>query len=94
MAKLRFAILKNIGGKESIVIEYDESEILNRFVDLRREILSNLNSERVKAWQAKNRITRGKVPSPVFSEDEITSAERIAFKKIISDFKAKTVSIV
>lgn len=90
---LRFAILKSIGEKEQVVIEYDEKQIFERLQSRRREFLTKLHLAKIEKWQ-EVKMFKGKAPEATFSDEEISRAEKYAFDSVIAEFKKKTISLI
>ncbi len=74
---LRFAILKDVGIAEKVVLQYDESYIKKRMIDL---VVANLSDLR---WDFK----KGTI------EAKVRDAVRKAWEDVVSEFKQETVHL-
>jgi len=74
---LRFAILKTVGEKDKVVLEYDGAQILTR---LKARVRENL-----AARETKLKIKHTK--------DEVGKAIEMAYNGLVLEFKEKTVKL-
>ena len=76
---IRFAILQEIEGKENIVLEYNETQILGRLQSRVREKLS----EKEKYFMPKSRFTKGEVRESIDG----------SFADLVKEFKEETIKL-
>jgi hypothetical protein len=94
MANLRFTILKELGDEgEKVVLEYHESQFIDKFINNRNVILTKIYSDKIKQYEDKKKLFK-KPPKALFTQEEISLAEKEAFKLIVKEFKEKTVSLI
>ena len=102
---IRFAILQEIEGKENIVLEYNETQILGRLQSRVRENLTKVEKEspvnlgidgfmeRVFTGMRIGRIEKELNSNKLFSKDEAKESIEGAFSDLVKEFKQETVKL-